>query len=1371
MIVRDEAAHLQRCLTSIRGLVDEIVIVDTGSSDDSVAVAQRHDARVFHFEWADDFSAARNFGLDRARGRWILCLDCDEVVAEGDHGALRLAIRGSADAYRITTRNYSEESDRASWTACDGVYVEQEKTYSGWFPTTKVRLWRRRKTTRFQGAVHELVEPSLQVAGAVIVDCVVPVHHYGYVEKQRQSDRYLELGERKVAESPDDLRAHFELAIAYRDAGRLDDALEYIERVRAAASRDVLYLDPEHVELVYGDVLDRLGCLEEAAAAYRTIIELFPQSFQAYNNLGSLYSRQGQFVDAADAYEKGLALAPKNPILEQNLAKIRSALPAMGQEEASEAAHRLSVCMIVRDAAATVDRALSSIAAMADEIIVVDTGSADDTVQRVQAAGAQVYHFTWCDDFAAARNESLRHASGDWIFWLDADDYLLPEDAQRVAAAKKMSPDQAFYFTLQNTGGHDRTCFQQVKMFPNADGIRFERPVHETVVPTLRRLGIPVRPTDARVMHTGYADPQVVAEKCSRYAAIMQKWIKQHPEDLDTHFRLGHTAYSDNDRETAVAHFDTVLASPELDAHPTSLRRHALTFRGRCRLEMGDWEQAIPDVEAALTLDGNEMLANLTLGDALTKAQQRDRAIVHLEKALQRHVDSGFPLDRDLIEYSTRFFLAENLSSIGRVTEAIEHLEAAAALQPERTEASQVLAQLRLSRGGDAGTTVATGKTGLYEQSDSVASMAELENQHPDARLSLCMIVRNEEEKLATCLQSVQGLVDEIVVVDTGSTDRTVEIAREHGAVLGSFEWRDDFSAARNVSLSMATGDWIMWLDADDVLPAESHGPIRQLVSGPQDRGYFFMLDDRGYESVSCLQMRLFPKREGVMFEMPIHEQVTLSLSRLGIDMAPTDIRVVHTGYTTQEVVAEKTSRYLEIMERWLNSHPEDYIVRSHVGLIYHTRGRLDEAIEQYRIIVEESQCQADHNYVVYTTALLFLGRSWMKKGGYETALTWVERAEEVDPDYVLTKFSLAEIHLEIGDPHKALHYVRGARETPQLTFFPIDQTELAYSCLTAEGRALALTGDLEGAEQSLRQAAATPVARRSEALGMLSEILQQQQQFAAALKVLQEALEIAPNHPKHRFNAAMIHLDQGKMEAAKAGFEELLEIMPGHPPALLNLGFISKSRGDVEAAESYYRAVLDNEPDHADALANLAHLLLAAEREQEAVEMFQRVRQLRPGLLDIELGELAAGQAINRWNDELAQELLRRFPTVSQLPAAGVPGDVSSFDGSFFQLGLQLVKQELAKCAEIAFSISARCGEGEAGAMSEVSAGARCCLAELFASQQQFWKAVAEYEVLLRADPCNGDAFRRLGDCYSKLGVEDAAQMCYDRSLQCSEG
>jgi glycosyltransferase involved in cell wall biosynthesis len=113
-------------------------------------------------------------------------------------------------------------------------------------------------------------------------------------------------------------------------------------------------------------------------------------------------------------------------------------------------------------------------------------------------------------------------------------------------------------------------------------------------------------------------------------------------------------------------------------------------------------------------------------------------------------------------------------------------------------------------------------------------------------RRSLCMIVRDEEQDLAECLESVADLIDEIVVVDTGSTDRTCDVARHFGARVFNFPWVDSFAAARNESLRHATGDWTFWLDADDRLSGVNRTKLQRLFAGLGDeRQLYFPADDK----------------------------------------------------------------------------------------------------------------------------------------------------------------------------------------------------------------------------------------------------------------------------------------------------------------------------------------------------------------------------------------------------------------------------------------------------------------------------------------------------------------------------------------------
>ncbi|MEO2006383.1 MAG: glycosyltransferase family 2 protein, partial [Candidatus Poribacteria bacterium] len=179
--------------------------------------------------------------------------------------------------------------------------------------------------------------------------------------------------------------------------------------------------------------------------------------------------------------------------------------------------------------------------------------------------------------------------------------------------------------------------------------------------------------------------------------------------------------------------------------------------------------------------------------------------------------------------------------------------------------------------------------------------------------VALAMIVKDEEDFLPGCLASVAGVVDQIIVVDTGSTDATVEIARNHGAEVYDFAWTDDFAAARNVSLEHVTTDWVLWLDADEELLPESHAPLRSLTLDPEAAGAHLCVHNlMGDRTVPFLTTRLWRHDPTVRFQQPIHEQILWSIGpharRYGrrIVEAP-DVVIRHYGY--QPSVAAKRNK------------------------------------------------------------------------------------------------------------------------------------------------------------------------------------------------------------------------------------------------------------------------------------------------------------------------------------------------------------------------------------------------------------------------------------------------------------------------------
>jgi tetratricopeptide (TPR) repeat protein len=276
-------------------------------------------------------------------------------------------------------------------------------------------------------------------------------------------------------------------------------------------------------------------------------------------------------------------------------------------------------------------------------------------------------------------------------------------------------------------------------------------------------------------------------------------------------------------------------------------------------------------------------------------------------------------------------------------------------------------------------------------------------------RLSATLIVRNEESNLPRCLASLVGVADEIVVVDTGSTDLTVEVARAAGARVGSFAWRDDFSAARNAALELATGDWALWIDADEALAEGSGRMIQEAIMRPCFGGFHIRINnvvgDGMVDQFVHVPVRLFRLTPETRFEGRIHEQVAPSLQRQGLILATLEGAAIdHYGYTPQAMAERnKIERTLALLEREIASEPGNAFHWFNLANTLAVARRYAEAEAAARKALAALPEEAPYGSLLYqllATALLEQGRAEealeacdaCDAAGYGTILNMFER-------------------------------------------------------------------------------------------------------------------------------------------------------------------------------------------------------------------------------------------------------------------------------------------------------------------------------------------------------------------------------------------
>jgi hypothetical protein len=208
LIVKNEEAHLGSCLTSLGGCCDQVVVVDTGSSDSSASIADAAGAEVYSFSWIDDFSAARNFSLDKARGEWVMTLDADEELCEPADRWRTAIDHSSADAIRVQRHNLLPVGDLAEFE-----------------PEPMVRLFRNRPGIRYEGAIHEQILPALERVAAVVEDRPdLVLRHHGYLQSDAQGTdsraaRNRRILETVLAREPRDPYLHYQMGATRKAMG------------------------------------------------------------------------------------------------------------------------------------------------------------------------------------------------------------------------------------------------------------------------------------------------------------------------------------------------------------------------------------------------------------------------------------------------------------------------------------------------------------------------------------------------------------------------------------------------------------------------------------------------------------------------------------------------------------------------------------------------------------------------------------------------------------------------------------------------------------------------------------------------------------------------------------------------------------------------------------------------------------------------------------------------------------------------------------------------------------------------------------------------------------------------------------------------
>jgi glycosyltransferase involved in cell wall biosynthesis len=354
MIVKNEAATLGKCLQSVSGVVTQIVVADTGSTDSTADIARQFGTTVISVPWGNHFANARNAALEVMQTDWVLVLDADEELdGEARSKIASLLATSNAGGYLVSIRNYIPTVTGRGWDRIAQMNTNSHpraQTAPAYFVHENCRLFRRDPGVYFVGRVHELVEPRINALGRPLPMAPFHIHHFGQLaheEKRKQKAiAYRDMLQIKVRELPNDPMAWIQLGLQEYECSReSSEALRCFERALilepkatpAALFKGMVYLDQGKYALAI-EVLDSTRCDRNSRALREHL------RGDALHNLGRL-------LEARVAYSEAVRFSGNDPVLSSKLGytEVRLGRPKEGIRRLKEAAEKAPEVAEIRE--------------------------------------------------------------------------------------------------------------------------------------------------------------------------------------------------------------------------------------------------------------------------------------------------------------------------------------------------------------------------------------------------------------------------------------------------------------------------------------------------------------------------------------------------------------------------------------------------------------------------------------------------------------------------------------------------------------------------------------------------------------------------------------------------------------------------------------------------------------------------------------------------------------------------------------------------------------------------------------------------------------------------------------------------------------
>jgi glycosyltransferase involved in cell wall biosynthesis/tetratricopeptide (TPR) repeat protein len=480
-------------------------------------------------------------------------------------------------------------------------------------------------------------------------------------------------------------------------------------------------------------------------------------------------------------------------------------------------------------------------------------------------------------------------------------------------------------------------------------------------------------------------------------------------------------------------------------------------------------------------------------------------------------------------------------------------------------------------------------------ESTSPSDSAPIVTSAP-ARVSLTMIVKNEEANLGPCLESIHHLVQEMVVVDTGSTDKTKEIATSFGAKVVDFPWVDSFAAARNVALEHATGDYAFWLDADDRVSPDNQEKLRNLFATLRHNelvGYAMkcccLPDPQSKTSTIVDHVRLFPLRPEIRWSYRVHEQILPAFRGTGGGVRWSDVVIQHTGYVDITLRRRKLERDLRLLEMENQEHPDDPFTLFNLGSVFLELNKPEAALP----CLERSLDKSAVTDSIVRKLFALISSAHRALGNHQAALQVCIRGRQYYPMDVELLFREAVLRRQARDLLGAAKCLERLLAEPEEEHFGSVDAELSGSrTRDLLGHVYLEMRQLDKAKEQWDCVLTKDPEDLAAHLGLAEYWLEQQHwpQLEATLQSIQKLTQDEQPVPLLKARAL---LAQRQFDESRAIICAMIDKYPRvlQWRVLLSHAWLQEGK-DFHAAEAALRQILNIDPSHSEARHNLEILL-----------------------------------------------------------------------------------------------------------------------------------------------------------------------------------